>query len=67
MEDFPPSLFNYVTGTAKQAEVDQTLKARDELLNDLRHNIQLAQNRMKQLYDSKHSERRHGLCQIAPI
>lgn len=43
----PPTLLTYVPGTSRIQAVDECLRDRDAILKDLRHNLQLAQNRMK--------------------
>ncbi|KAA8539377.1 hypothetical protein F0562_026069 [Nyssa sinensis] len=43
----PPSLLTYVPGTARVQAVDEYLQDRDQILRELRHNLQLAQERMK--------------------
>jgi len=43
----PPTLLTYVPGTSRVQAVDECLRDRDAILKDLRHNLQLAQNRMK--------------------
>uniref|UniRef100_A0A2N9GM02 Integrase catalytic domain-containing protein n=1 Tax=Fagus sylvatica TaxID=28930 RepID=A0A2N9GM02_FAGSY len=47
----PPTLLSYVAGTAKTEAVDKELLTRDEILKELRQNIQQAQVRMKQNAD----------------
>ena len=48
---------NYVPGMAKSMEVDETLSARDRVLKLLHSNLVAAQNRMKQVYDKKHTDK----------
>jgi hypothetical protein len=43
----PPTLLTYVPGTSCVQAVDECLHDHDAILKDLRHNLQLAQNRMK--------------------
>jgi hypothetical protein len=43
----PPTLLMYVPGTSRVQAVDECLRDRDAILKNLRHNLQLAQNRMK--------------------
>jgi hypothetical protein len=43
----PPSLLPYVPGTTKSAAVEDTLRARDEILREVRQHLLDAQNRMK--------------------
>ena len=49
----PPTLVNYMAGSAVVAEVEKELVARDELLRQLRGHLQRASNRMKQQADKK--------------
>lgn len=49
----PPSIPHYQVGTSPIAEVDQKLASRDELLRQLKANLHAANNRMKQVADSK--------------
>lgn len=53
----PPTLLTYIPDTARVVAVEQELLGRDILLRELKEKIQHAQNRMKQIYDSKHQER----------
>lgn len=53
----PPALLTYVSGTAKVQAVERELVDRDIMIKELKGKIQLAQNRMKRVYDSKHQER----------
>ncbi|KAL5810815.1 hypothetical protein ACOSQ4_027383 [Xanthoceras sorbifolium] len=43
----PPKIVPYTLGTSKVQAVKETLRTRDEILAELRHNLELAQNRMK--------------------
>jgi hypothetical protein len=52
----PPPLLPYVPGTTKSAAVEDTLKARDKILQEVRQHLLEAQNRMKQVYDKGHME-----------
>jgi hypothetical protein len=52
----PPSLLPYVPGTTKSAAVEDTLRARDEILQEVRRHLFDAQNRIKQVYDKGHVE-----------
>jgi hypothetical protein len=52
----PPTLLSYVAGTAKTEAVDKELLTRDEILKELRQNIQQAQVRMKQNADKHHRD-----------
>lgn len=47
----PLSIQSYLPGTTAVHSVDQALQDRDNLLRLLHANLQLAQNRMKQIYD----------------
>ena len=53
----PPTLLQYVPGTAKVAAVEEELMQRDEVLKGLKDNIKLAQNKMKKRYDLKHRDK----------
>lgn len=46
-----PNLLTYVLGTSKVDVVDQTLQARDQVIQELRCQLQQAQVRMKNAYD----------------
>lgn len=54
----PPTLLCYVPGTAKVAAVEDILLQRDVLLREVRQQLQQAQNRMKQVYDKGHQDRK---------
>lgn len=54
-------------GTAKNAEVEETLKSRDEILQLLHSNLVLAQNRMKQLYDCHRMDREFSLGDLVYV
>ena len=43
----PPSLLTYVPGTARVQAVDEYLQDRDQILRELRRNLQISQERMK--------------------
>lgn len=43
----PPRLLAYVPGTSHIQAVDEYLRDRDTILRELRHNLLLAQDRMK--------------------
>jgi hypothetical protein len=43
----PSTLLTYVPGTSRIQAVDESLRDRDAILKELRHNLSLAQNRMK--------------------
>jgi hypothetical protein len=51
-----PPLLPYIPGTMKSAAVEDTLKARDEILQEVRQHLLDAQNWMKQVYDKGHME-----------
>ncbi|XP_024016990.1 uncharacterized protein LOC112090293 [Morus notabilis] len=53
----PPTILSYVAGTTESVEVDEILRARDQLLELLRTNLAAAQNRMRQVYDKKYVDR----------
>jgi hypothetical protein len=52
----PPSMLPYVPGTTKSAAVEDTLRVRDEISQEVRQHLFDAQNRMKQVYDKGHVE-----------
>jgi len=52
----PPKLLTYLPGTARVEAVGRELMERDQMMKDLKNNIQAAQERMKRLYDGKHRE-----------
>lgn len=52
----PPSLHNYRNGESSVHEVDQSLAARDELLNQLKANLASSINRMKQTTDKSRKD-----------
>lgn len=62
-----PLLIEYVLGTAKNAEVEETLKSRDEIFQLLHSNLVLAQNRMKQLYDCHRMDREFSLGDLVYV
>lgn len=49
----PPSILLYFDGLSRVNEVDQNLLQRDELLQHLKKNLDMAANRMKQTADKK--------------
>ncbi|GJS27444.1 peroxidase 64, partial [Tanacetum coccineum] len=49
----PPSLLPYVMGETKNAELEQQLVDRDDMLKLIRHNLHKAQDRMRQQANSK--------------
>ena len=53
----PPTIRMYMKGSTAVHSVDEALQTRDNLLRLLRTNLQLAQNRMKQVYDHKRTDR----------
>ncbi|GMI89660.1 hypothetical protein HRI_002635300 [Hibiscus trionum] len=52
----PPTLISYVDGGSVNPQVDSILQDRDELLCQLKHNLQHAQLRMKNQADKKRRE-----------
>jgi hypothetical protein len=53
----PPSVLSYLPGTSKVQAVDQTLTVREDILCNLKENLVMAQNCMKQQADQGRSER----------
>ncbi|CAN6455047.1 unnamed protein product [Victoria cruziana] len=53
----PPPMVPFEPGTAQDAEVERQLRTRDELLQALRDNIAIAQNRMRQHYNKGRADR----------
>nr|XP_028945303.1 uncharacterized protein LOC114819816 [Malus domestica] len=53
----PPSIRMYMPGSTAVHSVDAALQDRDMLLRLLRTNLQMAQNKMRQVYDQKRTER----------
>ncbi|TQE07969.1 hypothetical protein C1H46_006377 [Malus baccata] len=53
----PPPIIPYEFGTAQVEAVGQGLLERDKILSMLKHNLELAQNRMKMQQDKKRTER----------
>lgn len=53
----PPTVVSYLPGSSPVHQVDVSLRNRDIILNQLKENIQLAQNRMLQQADKHRSER----------
>ena len=49
----PPSFLSYIPGTAHVQAVDEYLQDWDVILKELRHNLQMAQDRMKSLIDQR--------------
>lgn len=52
----PPFLINYFIGSSPASEVDKNLRNRDEVLQELKSNLDKANNRMKQYADAHHRE-----------
>ncbi|XP_050378490.1 uncharacterized protein LOC126795770 [Argentina anserina] len=52
-----PRVMTYIPGSTADATVDDESRTRDELLNIMKRNLQVAQARMKMQYDKHHSER----------
>ncbi|CAN6455041.1 unnamed protein product [Victoria cruziana] len=53
----PPPMVPFEPGTAQDAEVERQLRTRDELLQTLRENIIVSQNRMRQHYNKGRTDR----------
>ena len=53
----PPTLLSYVPGTTKVKAVDQELRARDQVIEELQDQLKESQARMKKVYDKHHTER----------
>lgn len=51
------SLIVYVPGAARVAYLEEELKDRDHIIKNARIVIKKTQDRMKQIYDSKHREK----------
>ena len=49
----PPTVPFYHVGSCPVNEVDQALLTRDDLLRQLKHNLAMAANRMKQMVDKR--------------
>jgi hypothetical protein len=47
---------HYYNGCSSVQEVDQSLEAQDELLRELKCNVETSINRMKQITDKKHRD-----------
>jgi len=47
---------HYYNGCSSVQEVDQSLEAQDELLRQLKCNVETSINRMKQIMDKKHRD-----------
>ncbi|RVW76748.1 Transposon Tf2-12 polyprotein [Vitis vinifera] len=52
----PPSILHYADGLSRVNEVDQSLLTRDEVLQQLKTNLELAATRMKHVADQKRRE-----------
>jgi hypothetical protein len=52
----PPSVLSYMPGVSKVQAVDQTLTIHEAILQTLKENLVMAQNRMKQQVDQGCSE-----------
>lgn len=52
----PPPLVHYLPGSAVVQEVDHELRSRDEVLRELKGNLEAARNRMKQVADRRRRE-----------
>ena len=52
----PPSILTYNVGLSPVHEVDQQLMSRDELLQQLKANLERSMNRMKQLAYQKRKD-----------
>lgn len=52
----PPRLLSYVPGSIRVDAVDNALTNRDLVLNQIKSNLQRAQNRMKEHYDKRHRD-----------
>lgn len=53
----PPTISSYTRRSTAVHQVDVALRTRDELLSQLRHNVLLPPNRMKQKADKNRTER----------
>ena len=53
----PPLHLPYLPGESSHKGVDRTMQRREEMLRQVQHNLQKAQERMKQLADKGRSER----------
>ncbi|GAB2269904.1 hypothetical protein Dimus_038810 [Dionaea muscipula] len=52
-----PPLLHFMPGSTSVAAVEDELIDRDQLLKEVRENLCVAQNRMRQIYDRKHMDR----------
>jgi hypothetical protein len=53
----PPFVTSYLPGTSKVQDLDKLLQGREATLQDLKDNLHMAQNRMKQQVDQQCFER----------
>jgi len=53
----PPILTSYLSGTSKVQSIDKLMQGREVTLMDLKENLHMAQNCMKQQVDQHRSER----------
>lgn len=53
----PPTYIPYIPGDSRNAAVDRALTARESMLRSIKEHLNKAQNRMKQMADSRRSER----------
>jgi hypothetical protein len=53
----PPRLLTYMPGTTKLAAVENQLQSREQILQLLKENLQMSQNRMRRYIDLKCNER----------
>ena len=52
----PPSILSYIPGTSKVQAVDELLRSRTDILQDLRHHLSIARNQMKVQADQHRRE-----------
>ncbi|KAM2879226.1 hypothetical protein FF1_014748 [Malus domestica] len=57
----PPSIRMYIPGSIAVHSIDAALQDRDMLLRLLRTKLQMAQNRMRQVYDQKRTDREFSI------
>lgn len=60
----PPHLAAYELGTTRVDLVEQSLLERDKMLNVLKSNLELAQNRIKVQVDKKRCEMQFGVGEL---
>lgn len=53
----PPNIPRYILDSSKNDAVDKELRQRDEILQQLRYNLERAQNRMKNIADKHRTDR----------